>query len=221
MIPLNSHRFMLVLAITLAALGGFARPGTAQQMVISVYADTAPVDDGEFGSTISAYVSVVDNSWGCSHGDYYTNAWLSSPSRIGFDQEPGLSGFPSLDFDFELGEWNAGATVTFYCDCAAGYVGGGGAGSQIVPVGTAFRHHYYRIPSSGPYLYILNDDSQDRACSHTQMSWGQDHSAGITDEGFYYTWLNMPAGCLAQCSGGQWGSVIGPGGTTLRAATCG
>src|SRR5438552_488205 len=118
------HRFAIVLAAMIIALGGFARPSFAQHVMnFSFYTDYALLDDG----TVSTIVNGYDNSTGCDHSMYNTYASLSAPSGF-YDGNFGLTAsftVPSLE-----GDYNISSSLTLYCDCV-GWLSPGGVSEQM------------------------------------------------------------------------------------------
>ena len=63
---------------------------------------------------------MIDSSWGCDHGPYYTSASITSPSgrysSSGYVSGTGAS--TSLSIDGDLGNYTITTDGYFYCSCA-------------------------------------------------------------------------------------------------------
>lgn len=222
---MNIRRALHGASVLLLIMVAFPAVATAQgyYMNVSVYEDSAPYMDEDGLGTLFAYVSTADDSFGCTHWNHQTTGYINSPSRSSFDFQFGFGTSPSLAYEFEEGNWQIGGYLEFQCDCMSGdWVGGGGTVTEAQTTTTPYLHHYYRVNNTSPYEYVLNEDSQDRRCSHSSMRWNQYHASGITDAGTYHTLFGLPFACYAKCILGQFGTASGPFGQTIpRQAQCG
>lgn len=86
----------------------------------------------------------------------------------------------------------------------------------------AYRHHYNLTSMGNPNVYTLDQDSKNRRCSHSTLTWNQPGAnVGMTDSGLYFSIVGMPVGCVSVCTATKWGQVLGPSGPVLGPASCG
>jgi hypothetical protein len=122
----------IVLSAILAVLAS-AVPGLSQStgMSFSVYNDAS--GSWTNGGTITAYSSVEDLSWGCSHSSYSTTTRLISPSgRQSGSTVSGLSASTSLALNGEEGDWQIVTQGSYHCSCFQSFASFGAGHSMLV-----------------------------------------------------------------------------------------
>jgi hypothetical protein len=128
--PLRTRRLIFA-AFVLGTLLCSAPRANAQAygMSFSVYSDGTISTDG---LTFNIFSSVADNSWGCTHTNYLTTTYVTSPTnRTSSRQLSGLSSNTSISINNEDGTFQMGTSGSFACGCShlnLGYGGGGGFG---------------------------------------------------------------------------------------------
>jgi hypothetical protein len=197
----------------LVLLCGFARSGVCQEMSFSFYSDASVS-----GSTVYGTITGSDLSSGCSHWNYYTDAWMYGPTGgNSYTQVSGVGAQISLP-SAGAGNYDFYSSTTFLCDCVGGSVNAGGV-AEVVQSGL-YRHHYNYASQSGWYNYTLDEDSQNRQCSSSTRYWNEYSPSGMTDEGLARNFRGNLVACISLCSGGKTGSVVGPAGTTRPPSGC-
>lgn len=208
--------------LALAVLAVLMIPGISagQTMSFSVYTDSAVTGDG---LTMYMYATTVDNSSGCSHINYASTATIYSPSgRSASSTYSGLYTTTQMATDFEIGEWGLVTTGTYNCSCI-GY-GQASYGHNEPVQSVTYRHHYnLKEVRSGKDLWVLDSDSRERKCAHSEMEYEPPSTAfDMTDSGlyFYFVRIGKDVACIAYCSPGWTGSVSGPGGSIRGPGQC-
>jgi hypothetical protein len=120
------------------------------------------------GATVYGYVSGYDNSWGCIHGEYQVDAWLSSPTRSADTGAlPGTAASLYLDFGGEDGTWTLTSAASLLCSCAQATVLVGATPTSqqlqrkptyVAIIGTP----RYTLGPPAPYVYNVNRQILDQ-----------------------------------------------------------
>jgi hypothetical protein len=120
------------LVCALVLLCGFARSGVCQEMSFSFYSDASVS-----GSTVYGTITGSDLSSGCSHWNYYTDAWMYGPTGgNSYTQVSGVGAQISLP-SAGAGNYDFYSSTTFLCDCVGGSVNAGGVAEVVQSVFTA------------------------------------------------------------------------------------
>jgi hypothetical protein len=87
--------------------------GQSSGMSFSVYNNTQV-----YNASLDLDGSVLDNSWGCSHGSYSTTARIYSPTnRTAASTSAGLSAEVTLPLNGEYGNFTLVTNVSYTCSC--------------------------------------------------------------------------------------------------------
>lgn len=127
-------RRVLVFVLLMLGLASslLEEPARTQSYGMSFSVYTTPSVGGN-GLNLVVTSSAYDNSWGCTHTNYYTTSHISSPSgRSASHQASGLSSTTSMAIAGEYGNYQIGTSGTFYCGCS--FLNLGFGGGQTVPV---------------------------------------------------------------------------------------
>ncbi len=153
------------------------------QMNFTVY-----TGGGMSGGNVYANSSVIDNSSGCTHSAYWTQATIRSPSgRSASGQQSGLQAYASLPIAGEFGDYTITTSGNFNCSC--GGLGGFGAG-ETVPV-TPVPTSLYLVSSTK--TGECNDYNRNRVYEVRDQFGNAMAQAGMT---VLETWTTLnPNGC--------------------------
>lgn len=193
---IDSHvrsRTVFLVALVIGAVPAITSPASAQSMSFSVYQDAALSN----AFLVHGYVTVQDNSWGCTHGNYSTTANIYSPTgRNNPGTSGGLYSNTTLSMNGEEGNYTVVGLGSYSCSCSQFGVPGRFGGSRSYGVGLAQTYYQgcYQTGSNScycPYLACV-DGSAPRcgigtatltvsACTNFMgakygvLTWGDDY----------------------------------------------
>lgn len=192
---------------------------SAQIMNFSFY------DDGMVSSDLSTLYMVTDgsdNSSGCVHSEYGTSGSMLSPNGRSWTDFFGTSMSASFNVPFEgdFGEWRMTTSIGYYCSCQLSYQQTGSTAQfWTVP----YLSHYTMTAMGNPNnTYTVDEDSRQRKCSHSTMTWNITSLSGMSDDGIHQAFGLTFVGCTGICKRGRTLPVIGPPADgPLGASACG
>jgi hypothetical protein len=141
---------------------------TSATMSFSVYT-AATTGNNETRLYMSA--SVVDNSQGCSHGNYETTARIVSPSnRTATSTSSGLQASTSIAINAEVGTYQMVTTGCYRCSCI-GY-GLAGFGSAIPKILQVYHSRYKKgNDPDGTCPSLTNRYNADNCSAQCQQAY--------------------------------------------------
>lgn len=212
-------------SVTAAALmlGTLLFPSAAlgQGMSYSVYFDNSLATDG---SSVYLGVSVIDSSWGCTHGSYGTTATIVSPStRIENAWSGGLYSNTSMAINGEHGDYTFGGHTSYSCSCTSQPEPfNDGMVAAIFP----YTHYYTRSVTATPpdnmhtYVPTTTPNTSNKVCSRSSYKApGSGSQLTVIGLGMGPVPTN-PYACVSGCYNGHVGLFFGITGNTLGAGTC-
>jgi hypothetical protein len=210
---------MRYVAATLVIAGRLLIAPALSEGGVYVYSEVDGSTDGSYIYVSAVAIAISDDP----EPGVWAYAILYDPSFSELKANLGSSGGWDVVVYGDNVALGLGAAVGTYNAKGVGWGSSSGtACSPYSPVTiSAYRHHYDFAAMGNPNTYNLASDSTGRMCSHSSLTWDTTSLSGLTDSGLVLHFGSFPAGCLAQCTAGKTGNVIGPAGTTLGSAACG